>query len=126
MARNEVCLVTMALIALGCGGGSRPATGVRPVVSERRVSVEVQNQTFYDATVYAYKEGTRNRLGVVGSDGSRSFTFSWVTGDLRLLVDFFANGCILTDPLFVDAGDDILVVLQPQDFRAALQDLCRL
>ncbi len=126
MARRNLSLVIVAVMALGCGGGSQPATGVRPVASERRLSVEVENQNFYDATVYAYHQGTRTRLGVVGSEGSRSFTFSWVTGDLRFLVDFFANGCILTDPLFVDAGDDILVVLQPQDFRMASRDVCNI
>ncbi len=126
MASTKLCLVTVALTVLGCGGGSQPANGVRPVASERRVSVEVENQTFYDATIYAYNQVARTRLGVVGSGGSRSFAFLWVTGDLRFLVDFHANGCILTDPLFVDAGDDVLVVLEPQDFRGALQEMCRL
>ncbi|MCZ6915531.1 MAG: hypothetical protein O7I93_02040 [Gemmatimonadetes bacterium] len=129
MARKNVCLFTLftaALMMLGCSGGSQPATGVRPVASGRRLSVEVENQNFYDATIYAYDQGSRKRLGIVDSEGSRSFTFSWTTGNLRFLVDFFANGCILTDPLFVESGDDILVVLQPQDFRMASQDVCNI
>lgn len=126
MVRRNLCLVTVAVMTLGCGGSSQPATGVRPVASERRLSVEVQNQNYYHATIYAYDRGSRKRLGIVDSEGSRSFTFFWTTGNLRFLVDFFANGCILTDPLFVDAGDDILVVLQPQDFRMASQDVCNI
>jgi hypothetical protein len=124
MAQTQTYLAVAAAMALACGGGSQPATGVRPTASERRVSVEVQNLNFYDATIYAYSAGTRIRLGVVDSEGSRSFSFSWTTGPVQFLVDFFANGCMLTDRLFVDAGDQILVVLETQDFRKASKELC--
>ena len=43
---------------------------------------------------------------------------------LVLLIDFFANGCILTDQMPVDRGDDLLLILQPQDYRKASQALC--
>ena len=113
--------------AFACAGGSGtgvPTSSVRPMEKEK-VSVEVQNQNFYQATVYAYRAGNRARLGVVESQSTRSFEFMWITGDLRFLIDFFANGCILTDPLPVDRGDELLLILEPQDYRKASQALCR-
>ena len=113
--------------AFACAGGSGtgvPTSSVRPMEKEK-VSVEVQNQNFYQATVYAYRAGNRARLGVVESQSTRSFEFVWITGDLRFLIDFFANGCILSEPVAVDRGEEVLLILEPQDYRRASQALCR-
>ena len=113
--------------AFACAGGSGtgvPTSSVRPMEKEK-VSVEVQNQNFYQATVYAYRLGSRTRLGIVESQGTRSFDFVWTTGDLRFLVDFLANGCVLTQPMAVDRGDDLLLILEPQDYRRAREAVCR-
>ncbi len=113
--------------AFACAGGSgtgTPTSSVRPAGNEE-VSVEVQNQNFYEATVYAYRLGSRTRLGVVESHSTRSFEFAWTSGDLRFLIDFLANGCILTDQLPVDRGDDLLLILEPQDYRKASQAVCQ-
>ncbi len=121
-------LIFWVFAAFACAGGSgtgTPRSSIRPTDEKEEISVEVQNQNFYAATVYAYRLGSRTRLGVVESHGTRSFEFAWTTGDLRFLVDFLANGCILTDQLPVDRGDDLLLILQPQDYRKASQALCR-
>ena len=114
-----------AFACAGGGGTGAPTSGVRPVDEREEISVEVQNQNFYGVTVYAYRAGSRTRLGVVESQSTRSFDFVWITGDLRFLVDFLANGCVLTQPLAVDQGDDLLLILEPQDYRKASQALCR-
>ena len=121
-------LVFWVFAAFACAGGSStgaPMSSVRSADGREAVSVEVQNQNFYQATVYAYRAGSRIRLGVVEAQGTRSFEFVWITGDLRFLVDFFTGGCILTQPMAVDRGDDLLLILQPQDFRRASQAGCR-
>ena len=118
-------LVFWVFAAFACAGGSGTGSSIRPVDEREEVSVEVQNQNFYDATIYAYRLSSRTRLGVVESHSTRSFEFRWITGDLRFLVDFFANGCILTDQLPVDRGDDLLLILEPQDYRKASQAACR-
>ena len=128
MAIKIIGLVFWAFATFACAGGSgtgAPMSSVRPADEREEISVEVQNQNFYQATVYAYRAGSRKRLGVVESQRTRSFEFVWITGDLRFLIDFFANGCILTDPLPVDRGDDLLLILEPQDYRKASQALCR-
>ena len=121
-------LVFWAFATFACAGGSgtgAPMSSVRPADEKEEISVEVQNQNFYQATVYTYRAGSRIRLGVVEAQGTRSFEFVWITGDLRFLVDFFTGGCILTQPMAVDRGDDLLLILQPQDFRRASQAGCR-
>ncbi len=117
--------VFAAFACAGSSGTGTPASSVRPAVGKEEISVEVQNQNFYGATVYAYRLGSRTRLGVVESHSTRSFEFVWTTGDLRFLVDFLANGCILTDQLPVAQGDDLLLILEPQDYRKASQAVCR-
>ena len=114
-----------AFACAGGGGTGAPMSSVRPADEKEEISVEVQNQNFYQATVYAYRAGNRARLGVVEAQGTRSFEFVWITGDLRFLVDFFTGGCILTQPMAVDRGDDLSLILQPQDFRRASQAGCR-
>ncbi len=121
-------LVFLVFVAFACAGGSGTGaqrSSVRPADEKEEISVEVRNQNFYQATVYAYRAGHRIRLGAVGSQSTRSFEFVWITGDVRFLIDFLANGCILTEPLPVDRGDDLLLILEPQDFRKASQAVCR-
>ena len=118
-------LVFWVSAAFACGGRSGSGAPVRPADEREEISVEVQNQNFYQATVYAYRAGNRARLGVVESQSTRSFEFVWITGDLRFLIDFFANGCILTESVAVDRGEEVLLILEPQDYRRASQALCR-
>ncbi len=110
--------------AFACAGGSG-GSSIRPADEKEEVSVEVRNENFYEATVYTYRAGSRTRLGVVESNSTRSFEFRWITGDLRFLIDFFANGCLLTPSMSVDQGDDLLLILEAQDYRKSSQALCR-
>ncbi len=117
-------LVFWVFAASACAGGNGRSS-IRPADDKEDISVEVRNENFYDATVYAYGLSSRTRLGVVESHSTRSFEFRWITGDLRFLVDFFANGCLLTSVMSVDRGDDLLLILQAQDYRKSSQSLCR-
>ncbi len=128
MTVKIVGLVFGVFAAFACAGSSGTGTrtaSVRPADVREEISVEVQNLNFYEATVYAYRLGSRTRLGVVESHSTKSFEFAWTSGDLRFLIDFLANGCILTDQLPVAQGDDLLLILEPQDYRKASQAVCR-
>ena len=124
MTVKNLGLVFWVFAALACAGGSGRSS-IRPADERRDVSVEIRNENFYEATVYTYRAGSRTRLGVVESNSTRSFEFRWITGDLRFLIDFFANGCLLTPPMSVDRGDDLLLILEAQDYRKSSQSLCR-
>jgi hypothetical protein len=86
--------------------------------------VEVQNQNHNSATVYAYREGFRDRLGYVEAASTKTFEFRWPTYDVRFLVDFLAQGCVLTDRLAVDPGDDLLLIIRVIDDDGASQNRC--
>ncbi len=117
--------VFAAFACAGGGGTGAPTSSVRPADEKKTISVEIQNDNFYQATVYAYRPGNQRRLGVVESRETRSFEFVWITGDLGFLVDFFTKGCILTWPLAVDRGDDLLLIIEAQDHIRASDALCR-
>lgn len=123
--RTRVPSLALTLFVLGCSRGA-PSTDPEPLfTADDRLSVEVENQNFYPATVYAYRPGARVRLGTVENANTATFRFDWpVPGDLRFLVDYLSVGCQLSDPLAVGPGDELMLILEPQDYRRASRDLC--
>jgi outer membrane biogenesis lipoprotein LolB len=127
MKRLEVAIATISLTLLAaCAGRSARSTSFEDNVSRpQEMTVEVENQNYYGATIHAYRAGGRRRLGFVEAYQTASFSFEWPNSDLRFLIDFLAAGCIITESLSVDAGDNLLLVLQSSDNQRASQELCR-
>ena len=126
MKRLEVALATISLTLLVACAARSSSTSFDDTMTEGTgLTVEVQNQNFYPATIYAYRSGTRRRLGDVQAHQTRSFAFRWSFSDIRFLIDFLAAGCLLSDRLTVGNDDDLLLVLEAADDRRAHQDVCR-
>jgi hypothetical protein len=89
------------------------------------LTVEVQNQNYNAATVYAYRAGFRKRLGLVEAANTETFAFRWPTYSIRFLINFLAQGCVITEQMTVDPGDDFLLVLRVIDDEGASQSRCR-
>ncbi len=127
MKRLDVALATISLTLLAaCAGRSARSTSF--VDRDSRLpglTVEVQNQNYYPATIHLYRAGTRRRLGSVDAHQTASFSFDWPNADLRFLIDFLAAGCIITESLSVDDDDNLLLVLQSEDNRKASHAVCR-
>ena len=107
------------LVAFGgcASGGGGPQTGP-PVV------VEVQNNNYADATVYALLDGERQRLGVVIGKSDESFGIPWRPNlYLRLEVRFLGGAACATDYFPMDPGQHYVLDLQP-DLRMNLD--CKL
>lgn len=102
---------TLALC--GCavlGGKSHGEEGPRP---EPILTLHVENQNFYDATLYALaRSGERQRLGVVTGNGQATFTFRWLQDELRVLIQLLAGGSTATEPILVNPGDSLNLVIQ--------------
>jgi hypothetical protein len=103
-------LTAFALGASGCGllrGEREPAWGIGGERSDR-FTIEVENQNFNQARIYARWNGDRRRIGSVGGNQTETFTLRWSSRQLRLEVDFVAGGGFVSDPITVNQGDNLI------------------
>lgn len=123
-ARTAGLVPGLLMLAAACGGAAmNPQLEAGPVPP---LSVEVQNQNFNAITVYAYRGGFRDRLGYVEAANTQTFEFTWpMNNDVRFLIDFLAQGCILSEPLPVFEGDELLLIVRTVDDQDANQATCR-
>jgi len=105
--RRLPSLLAAALALSACAGGQPPETGL-PVV------VEIQNNNFQDATVYAIREGERQRLGVVIGKTDDAYAIPWRPNfALRLEVRFLGGGACATREILMEPGQRYVLALQP-------------
>ena len=115
-------VVCLMLAATACGS-ARPDT--LPPRGGYELTVEVRNHNHNAATVYAYRSGFRDRVGFVEAANSETFSFRWPTFDVRFMVDFLAQGCVITESMAVEPGDDLLLVIRVIDSDGASRSNCR-
>ena len=121
MAINHAAIAGLILLA-ACGSRGR---SIRPNSFDgQEYHLEVTNQNFYSATIYAYRGGFRRRLGDVEASRTREFTFAWPFQEVRFQIDFLAAGCIFGEVLPLVHGDRITVLIEPSDHRRASHSLC--
>ena len=115
--RGVLAVGSLALAGLfsGCSvvdhyfGGGDESPGPPPVITLR-----VENQNYYDATVYALSDGgDRQRLGQVTGLTHGTFSFRWPHNDLRVVIQLLADGSAVTQPVLVSPGDSVNLVIQP-------------
>lgn len=114
------CLV---LASAACASQGQQA--LQPRARDYALTVEVQNQNYSSTTIYAYRDGFRDRLGSVEAADTKTFAFRWPTYSVRFLINFLAQGCVITESLTVDPGDDLLLVIRVLDDEGANRSLCR-
>ena len=109
-------LLLVLLLAAQCGGTAR---GGDPLTNppEEPVRVTVQNNGFYEATIYLLRGAERRRLGTVNGASSATFTLQrhLVTGvtDLRFLVDYLGRrGGTPSETIIAQPGDEIKLVIR--------------
>ena len=123
MLRSRVvfALVFVCLTVFACGrsgqASDNPAQG--PIPNRTRdLSLTVKNQNFYDATLYAMAPGHyRQRLGFVTGNSEDTFTFRWSAIELRIEIDLLSVGSTITEPLPVDEGDELELIITPDLHR---------
>ncbi|MEJ2538524.1 MAG: hypothetical protein P8188_00855 [Gemmatimonadota bacterium] len=105
--RLLTALAAASLLLAGCASRNPPETGP-PVV------VEIRNNNFQDATVYAFREGERQRLGVVIGKTDDAYALPWRPNlTLRLEVRFLGGGACATRPILMEPGQRFVLELQP-------------
>ncbi len=113
--RTVVTAITLTL-GLGCAGRKGADTGPEPE-SHAEVTIEVQNQNFYDARVYLLYFGSRTRLGQVGGHSTRTFSFAVPPDDVRIEVSFIGGGGFVTEPMPVSPGDQLVLLIESDAHR---------
>ena len=122
----KLVIASLSLVVLACAARSSSTSFGDTPTGRPSVTVEVRNQNFYPARIYAYQAGTRRRLGEVQAHQTTSFSFEWSLTEIRFLIDFLAAGCIISSRMTVGGDDDnLLLIIDPSDNRRAHQDLCR-
>ncbi len=121
LAINHAAIAGLILLAACASRGQ----SIRPNSFDGQdYHVEVSNQNFYSATIYAYRDGYRRRLGDVGANRTSAFTFAWPFPEVRFQIDFLAGGCIFSEVLQLVHGDRLTVMIEPSDHRRASRSLC--
>ena len=124
MVRLHVFAILLVLTALsGCTstrGEPRPPSRVEGI------SLEVNNQSRNAVTIYVWSDTYQNRLGMVEALNRDTFNFRWnLVGRVYFLMDFLAQGCVLSEPIDVIDGDELILTVQPIDHRRASRAACR-
>ena len=124
----RMCLQLCAvLLALGALSGCTSTRGEpRPPGRVEGISLEVNNQSRNAVTIYVWSDTYQNRLGMVEALNRDTFDFRWnLAGRVYFLMDFLAQGCVLSEPIDVIDGDELILTVQPIDHRRASRAACR-
>ncbi|MGH7500791.1 MAG: hypothetical protein ACREL7_03450 [Longimicrobiales bacterium] len=73
------------------------------------ITVSIENQNFYDATVYLSWRGDRRRLGVVGGNTTQTFESPWFGPEVTIQIDLLAGGRRSGDPIGISPGEELVV-----------------
>ncbi|MGI9626223.1 MAG: hypothetical protein ACR2QM_05250 [Longimicrobiales bacterium] len=112
MTRTGV-LLALSLFVLGCGGGAANGFDEEGIIRDTRITIEVVNSSYSEATLHVFRGGERSRLGIVGALDEASFELDWrLSLDLQLSIRLLAGPSCLTRPIGVDPGDILDVSIQ--------------
>ncbi len=114
---RSAALVALVLSGAGCATGNpaqsdspfSDASGVRNLVQ-----IDVLNNNFNDATLWAVRSGAeRTRLGIVSGKSDARFSVPWRFSEpLRIEIDLFTGPRCLTREIPVDPGDVLQLEIQ--------------
>ena len=123
-SRLSVLPVTLLVAALAACTSTRGEP--RPPGRVEGISLEVNNQSRNAVTIYVWSDTYQNRLGMVEALNRDTFNFRWnLVGRVYFLMDFLAQGCVLSEPIDVIDGDELILTVQPIDHRRASRAACR-
>lgn len=110
-ASAGAALLSAALFT-ACHRG-REQTGILPKSDfDSVVQLTVQNNDFKDCDIYIVWEGRpRKRVGLATGKTTSTFTIDWVADNATIEGDFVAGGTWSADPISVQGGDHLDLVI---------------
>lgn len=119
-------LAALALLVPLAGCASARQEGAPAPGRAEGISLEVNNQSRNAVTIYVWSDTYQDRLGMVEALNRDTFSFRWnLVGRVYFLMDFLAQGCVLSEPIDVIDGDELILTVQPIDERRASHAACR-
>ena len=117
MKRTLTSLAVLVVIA-ACATPGRVVEHQDPFVrepaGEERIRVQVHNDNFMDARLYALGSGTRHYLGVVGGKQQVVVDIPWdFSQPLRIEIDMLAGPKCITRTIQTDPGDLLELRIEP-------------
>jgi hypothetical protein len=113
----SLAVSAVALVLSACGAGQTGSEGSAEAEPSRDVTLEVENQNFYDARIYLLESGMRTRLGSVQGNDTRSFRFRARSDEAQFLVDFVGGGRLTTRRIQVSPGDTLVLTVTASSHR---------
>jgi hypothetical protein len=107
----------LALALSACGARQTASEGPAEGETTREVTLEVENQNFYDARIYLLESGTRTRLGSVPGNSTEALQFRALTDRAQFVVDFVGGGEFTTTTIQVSPGDRVVLTVTASSHR---------
>jgi hypothetical protein len=110
-----LCAVGLAVTVFACHSNRVPREGDD---RQRGTTITVENQDFYDMTVYAVVNGQRDRLGIAPGNRSTELTIPPYllngVAQLRFLCDpIGGNRTPVSEEINVNPGDHLVMIVNP-------------
>ena len=80
-----------ALFIGACGGSAPANSDAVPSNAPMVVFANVENQSEFDAMIYAYRSGNWTPIGLVEAGGTRLFPFTWERREVRFVIELVDN-----------------------------------
>lgn len=110
-SRAVLLLVAILVSTSGCRSLAPGLFGEKR--ARPTIQIDVTNLNFQDATLHAYRNGERHRLGTVTGKGSATFSLEWrIAVPLQIEVDLLAGGRCTTRAMVVDPGTQIQLQIE--------------
>ncbi len=80
-----------ALFIGACGGSAPANSDAVPSNAPMVVFANVENQSEFDAMIYAYRSGNWTAIGLVEADSTRLLRFAWERTEVRFVIELLGN-----------------------------------
>lgn len=119
--RRDLVALWLVLFAAACAGSGSELDGLEPL-SQDELTIVVNNQNFYDATIYAtVAAAPRWRVGSVPGNTSRTLAFRWTWIEVQFEIRLMGAGTIRTGAISVQPGDVLELTIPPDADRGVIR-----
>ncbi|MDE2773765.1 MAG: hypothetical protein OXI46_08690 [Gemmatimonadota bacterium] len=122
---NLLLALVLTTFVAACSQAGAGASLFGEAAPNTMIRIEVTNLNFLDATLHAFRNRDRVRLGIVTGKTSAVYTLEWRTPlSLQIEIDLLAGGKCATREVVAQPGDEFILQI-PSEFRRMADCLWR-